>query len=56
MKEMEARCPECNKLLFKVRLLDSIKFEIEIKCTRRECGIIIVWPVAVAEVKLADGR
>lgn len=46
----EIRCPECDRVLFRARLLGfSIKFEVEIKC--RHCGIIIVWPVAVAEVK-----
>lgn len=46
----EVRCPECDKLLFKARLFGfSITFAVDIKCPR--CGIIIVWPVAVAEAK-----
>lgn len=46
----EVRCPECDKLLFKARLFGfSIAFVVEIKCGR--CGILIVWPVAVARVK-----
>lgn len=46
----EVRCPECDKLLFKARIYEfSIVFAVEIKC--RGCGIIVVWPVAVEEVK-----
>lgn len=41
----EVRCPECNKLLFKVAGLGA---RIEIVCAR--CGTKVLWPSMAPEI------
>ena len=45
MDWLEVRCPECDKLLFKVIWLGAI---IEIVCPR--CGTMVRWPTIAPEI------